>query len=575
MRRNVITDPQLVRKLVSDGISEIAKPVKKTLGPSGRPILIEIEPGQQLITKDGVTVAKYFASHDSITDSVAAAARQACERTVTEAGDGTTTAIVLAEAIVNEAQKFLDSNPSYSPQKLSRELKQIFHQTIEPAILDLAKPLRGLPIEEAKRAVRHVAMVSSNHDEQIADVVAEGVEYVGEDGMVVAEDGAGSETTVVHQSGFPVFGGLNNLGGSASTAFVNRPAFSDCVLGGEDGVYLVLYDGEINDFNTLLPIFQQINNEMDSDGHPLRRPVLVVAHGFGNQVLVGMAKNFRTGAFLAVPFVTVRSGTASSKQTFLHDLAAYVGAKVYDPQANFLEQATLAGLGFAEKVRMAQHETVIMAEPELELVEKRIEELKEQMKTSSEYDKDRIRYRIGQMTGGISTIYAGGSTAIEAKERHARLVDAISAVRSAMQKGVIPGGGATLAVISRLFETLPPSEPGSVFANALKAPFQQILVNAEYVKSDADLVRYLAATGIDLESKFQVFDSLKGKFVEWYEGGIMDPAKVTLCALDSALSVAKTIMTLGGLMITEASAEYENMKAMQEGIFKAVQNGEV
>lgn len=571
MKRIAVTNKELVERSVLEAISEIAEIVGATLGPAGRPILIEQEPGKVLITKDGVTVGKYFQSSDPIKDLAATVARQSCERTVTQAGDGTTTAIVLARALVEAGQKFLRENPHYSPQRLARELRSIIEGKIEQDLLALSRPVRGLSPEESRVTVKHVAMVSANHDAELAEAVTEAVEYVGEDGMVVAEEGAGLKTTVDKRAGFPVSGGLHSLGGSASAAFVNRTAYEDCVL---EGAYVAMYDGEINDFDTILPLLQRVAGELSEDGEPYRHPLVIVAHGFGPQVLKGMSQNFRSkDGVRCVPFISSRNGQASGKQAFLYDLAAYVGGTVFDPQVNRLQDAFPSQLGFVDKIRIAQHETVIMAEPELELVEKRIGELKDQMEGASEFDRDRIRYRIGQLTGGVATVYAGGATSIEAKERHARVVDAISAVRSAMQKGVIPGGGVALAHVSKQFEAAESTLPESILAAALKRPFTQIVLNSGHAKTQEEANALIAVLGQQVSGDFTVFDALNGRSVEWYEAGIMDPTKVTLSALSNALSVAQLLMTLGGVMVPFYSEGEATALAMQDAVLKSVQGG--
>jgi chaperonin GroEL len=629
MKRISYTDRLLVETKVLEGITEIATITARTLGPAGRPVLIEKEMGKLLATKDGVTVAEHHQSLDPIKDLVASAAREACQRTGRAAGDGTTTAIVLAQAFVEAGQNFLHRNPNYSPQLLARELKQEFQDGIRPALKRFRKEVAGLPLDQAREVVHHVAMVSANHDAEIAKAVTEGVEYTGENGMVVAEEGTGSETTVVYQDGFPVNAGLHDLGGAASAAFVNRTAYSDCVL---EPAYVVLYDGEINEFDIIFNLLDRIVNGRDSEGNSLKHPILVVAHSFGAQVMKVMAQNFRSGNVTIVPFISARNGQASGKQAFLHDLAAYVGGKVFDPQANRLESARPEELGFADKVRIAQHETVILTEPDVEAVEKRTHELQEQLDKASDFDADRIRYRMGQLRGGIATVYAGGATAVEAKERHARVVDAISAVRSAMREGVVPGGGAVLAEISKRYEHCEPYDPRSIFAEALKIPFRQILQNAgvlhetpavevldairldmqEYVSpvgfwtrikrwlrkifvGEARLVlsapgvpkfdeflqqigyslraRMLAAQGEDPD--FIVYDALRREFTDWYEGGIMDPMLVTVSALENALSVAQLLMTLGGIMVSNPNENEQTALAMQENLIKAVQDQNV
>lgn len=562
-------DSPVNRKEILIAIQRLAELVSLTLGPGGRPILLQQEGRPNLITKDGVTVAKHYTAPNALQRAVAETAVEVCERTVRQVGDGTTTAIVLASAIVEAGQEWMQENTQYSPQRLSRELKELFLSNIKPIILDLARPIKDMPLDEAAVAVRHVAMVSANHDEEIADAVAEAIRYVGEDGMVVAEEGTGAETRVEHKEGFPINSGLSDLGGSAAAAFVNRKNYGDCVI---EYAYVAMYDGEINDIETILPILQRVDGEVDEAGRAKRHPMVIVAHRFGDQVLKVLSQNFRQNRLTVVPLVTPRNGQANGKQAFLYDLQAYVGGMVFDSQGNPLQNAFPNQLGQVEHVKVGVHDSVLMTAPNIEAVEERISALKEQMSGCSEFDKDKLRYRISQLTGGVATIYAGGATALEAKERHARVVDAVSAVRSAMELGVVPGGGSTLLHVSRM---LPADGPASILTKALKKPFVQILLNAGVASNPEEALFIGNSAGRSEDGSFVVYDALKREAVEFWSSGIFDPAKVTLSALENSLSVAQLLMTLGGVVAISFSEGEQQVKAMQEGLVKAINNGEL
>jgi chaperonin GroEL len=546
--------------------------VAATLGPGGRPILLEVENRPPLSTKDGVTVARHFQGSGDLEDVVARSAIEICERTVRDAGDGTTTAIVLGAALVEEGQKFLEANPGYSPQLLSRELKNIYNLRIRPAILEKSVSIRDLAKEEAKKAIEHVALISANGDTEIAQAVAEAVEGVGEDGICIAEEGAGAECRVSFEKGFSFNSGLTDLGGSAGPSFVNRNDLGDCMV---EGAYVCLYDGEINDIGTIVPLMQRVGSELDSAGRSIKAPLIVFSHRFSDQVLKMMAQNFRRGTLTVVPVITPRNGQANGRSEFLHDVAAYTGGFVFDPQGSPLTESQLPQLGFCETMKLGRSEGVIIGESELERVEGRIADLKKQMQGASEFDCDLIRYRIGRLTGGVSTIFAGGKTQLEAKERHARVTDAICAVRSALMMGVVPGGGSTLALIANHLEkdiyfASKNKSPFTIFVNALKQPFVRILENAGIgeVKS---LLEQIGPPVNDTDN-FYVYDALKRELVEWWVGGIMDPTRVTLSALENALSVAQLLMTLGGAIVLERTENVEQVKAMQEGLMKAIES---
>lgn len=569
MKPTTYLDSSEMRKEVLAAINSLAKIVSVTLGPGGRPVLLQQEGRPPISTKDGVTVAKAFAAPNALQGVVSDAAVEVCERTVRQVGDGTTTAIVLAAAIVEAGHQWLDNNKGYSPQRLSRELKDQFQNVIKPMITSLSRPIRDLNVDEATVAIRHVAMVSSNHDDEIAEAVAEALRYVGEDGMVVAEEGTGSDTRVAHTEGFPIGSGLSDLGGSASAAFVNRKSYGDTVI---EFSYIAMYDGEINDFETIMPLLTRVNTEVDENGNLKRHPLVLLAHRFGDNVLKMLAQNFRQNRMTVIPMVTPRNGQANGKQAFLHDLQAYVGGDVFDSQGNPLQDAWPTQLGQVEYIRIGIHESVFMTSPDLDAVEERIKSLKEQMEGSSEFDKDKYRYRISQLTGGVATIYAGGATALEAKERHARVVDAVSAVRSAMELGVVPGGGSTLLHVSR---QLPLEGSGSILRKALSKPFVQILLNAGVAANTEEALFNGNSVGINEAGEFMVFDALKHTTTEFWASGIFDPAKVTLSALENSLSVAQLLMTLGGVIAMNVSEGEMQVKAMQEGLVKAINNGEL
>lgn len=548
---------------ISTAIRELAEIVSTTLGPGGRPVLLEQENRPPLSTKDGVTVARHYQGSGDLEDLVARAAIEICEKTVRDAGDGTTTAIVLGSALVQAGHKFLQMNPNYSPQRLTRELKSLFAMRIRPEILSLSVSIKNLPILESAAAIKHVALISANGDEEIAKAVSEAVQGVGEDGICIAEEGAGSECRVSFEKGFSFNSGLADLGGSAGPSFVNRNDMGDCVV---EGAFVCLYDGEINDIGSVVPIMQRVSSEVDSHGRAIKSPLIVFAHRFSDQVLKMMAQNFRKGTLTIVPVMTPRNGQANGRSEFLHDMSAYVGGIVFDAQGAPLPEAILPQLGFCEKLKFGRNEGVILGDPEQEKVEQRIVDLKKQMEGNSEFDQDLIRYRIGRLTGGVSTIYAGGKSQLEAKERHARVTDSICAVRSALQEGVVPGGGATLASIGRYFEC--EEGPIKIFAEALKEPFNQIIGNA----GCNDVL--VADLGFPVGNKddFYVYDALKRTLVEWWDGGIMDPTKVTLAAIENALSVAQLLMTLGGAIVIQKTEGQEQVQAMQQGLMKAIES---
>ena len=566
----VYLDSKEFRDQVYQGIYQLAEIVQVTIGPGGRAILLETDKGGVISTKDGITVAQHYQANGAVQSLVAKAAIEASFRTVQSCGDGTTTCLVLAASIVEAGQYWLQSNPNYSPQRLARELKESFANNIKPIIEAMSRSLKTLEIDEAKKAIWHVAMVSANFDEEIANAVAEAVTLVGQDGSITCEEGQGATgTTVSHQTGFPVNSGLADLGPAAGPSFVNRKSYGDTVL---TGAYVALYDGEINDIETVLPLMQRVSSETDGKGMPIRSPLIIVAHAFSDQVLKVFAQNFRQNTLTIVPIKTPRNGQANGRQQFLHDLCAYTTGQVFDSQGNPLQNATPSNIGFSEEVKITGSQTVFITSPDEDAVSARIDELKTQLEAANnEFDKDRIRYRIGQLTGGVSTIYAGGATALEAKERRDRVHDAVSACRVASLEGIVPGGGATLLHVA---STLPNVGVTQIFVRALTRPFIQILLNAGVVPNESEAMTLGATIGLREDGSFLVYDALKRESVEWYESGIFDPTAVTINALRNALSVAQLLMTTGGAIARNVSAKEQEARAMSEGFMKAMNQGD-
>ena len=555
MNKMIRFDSKEMRKDVFNAISDMAKMVGATLGPAGRPILIEREGKPPIVTKDGVTVSEHY-QVGGLAGIVTNAAKEVCERSAKQTGDGTSTAIVLASAMVEAGQEYLAANPKVSPQFFSRELWATYENEIKPRLLKMTRPISGLPEDESKQAIRHVALVSANHDESIADAVVEATSLVGEDGIIAIEEGAGATIRVEHKEGFPISSGLHKLGGAAGLSFVNRQAQGDCVL---DASYVCLYDGEINDVTVIVPLLEKVAVD------PEKSPMVIVAHAFSDQVLKAFAQNFRRGTLIVVPLITPRNGQEYGRSEILHDLASYVGGKVLDSQGSPLPLADIADLGFVDSVKITDQDAIFLGESEIDLVEKRIKDLKERMENMSEFDCGKIKFRIGRLTGGVATIYSGGATALEAQERRDRGVDAVSAVRCALDMGVIAGGGAPLYTIAQELESLGTGS-AKVLAKALRTPIYLILENAGMLELDTLDVG-------EKDGKFMVYDAAKHIYREYWESGILDPVKVTLSSVENALSVAQLLITLGGVIGEDNSESVSQVREMQKGLAKIMEEG--
>ncbi len=549
-----------LEKIVKDTLSALDKIVGATLGPGGNPILIERVGLSPLITKDGVTVADSVAFEDATQYVIAEAAKEACQKTNKEAGDGTTTAIVLANALIQEGIKYLHNNTSKSPQELCRE----FEKTVKI----ITQKLKDTATQITEKDLYKVAMVSANFDKDIADAVVKAVMMVGDDGTIITEDGGGYQTIVKETDGFPVNRGLSVFG-APQELFINNPQDQECVY---ENPYVLLYDGDLlspPEVGRFLSVcFEKMRQENNI------RPVVVVAHKFSPQVLKMFAQNVQMNTALICPLETSATAQPNSRHHLLHDLAAFIDATVLDPitktfNAALKAQNPLMFLGSCGKTRIGRYKSIFLDGNNSDKVEERIEILKKQKENAeSDYDAEIIKERIGMLMGGIATIYVGGASELEMREKKHRIEDTINALKSAIEMGVVPGGGATLLRMSQYLlnnagksSDIPAS--AAILGSALAVPFCRIMKNAGYSEKE---ITDIADKIINSESN-QVYDSLKHELVNSFDAGILDPVRVTISALSNAVSIAKMLMTIGGAIVLPRDKVEERQLELQSQAF--------
>jgi chaperonin GroEL len=525
--------------------------VGATLGPGGNPILIERPGFKPLISKDGVTVAEAVTLADSTEYVIAEAAKEVCQRTNKEVGDGTTTAIVLAHVIVEEGMKFLGQNPTKSPQELVRELDSVVIKVTD-ALLGAATPI------DTKESIKHVALISSNSDEDVASAVVEALDLVGDDGCIVTEEGSGRATKVELKEGFPVNKGLSSFG-VIQELFLTDPANQECALAQPA---ILLYDGDLISPQDIGLFLQRIIKDMGGEFHP----VVIVAHKYSPQVLKLIAMNVQSSRASIGLLETIGTAQPHSKHHFLHDLAAFTGAKVLDPMTNILSTAVLEDLGTCEKVRIGRYQSVFFGAPEEAKIKERMDVLKTQMDNAeSDFDSELIKERIAQLSGGIATIYVGGASELEMREKKHRIEDAINAARSAIDAGVVPGGGAALLAATRILLSpdLPPS--ASILRAAFTEPFHRIMKNSGALDDQiAEMAqKVMDSIPADKMMPTAIFDSLRHEVVNPFAAGIIDPAKVVISALKNAFSIAKLLMTVGGAIAIPRDPIEERQSELQ------------
>lgn len=545
--KDIIADPKRLNEIVSSSIQKMATVVGATLGPGGRAVLIEREGKPPLATKDGVTVAKSLGLDRAENNIIIEAAKEICSNTAKDAGDGTTTAIILANAITTHGHEFVNANPKYNPQRIVNELDELYEDIIVPYIKSQAQDVS----EEAKLV--NVATISANGDKKIAKVVVEAVMSAGDDGHVLIEEAQGDEMRVETIDGYIITAGLKEIG-QLGPMFMNDKGNQQCNM--DDG-HIFLYNGTIKDAKVLGFLEQALQEDEFGNLNYDGSPVIVIAHDFSDTALDTLATNAKKGISLC-PIKTPRSGLPNSKTIFLEDIAAYTGATVYDPST--IGEITQEGLGSFKSAKSNLYETFIISEVDHERIDSRVKELKSIEKACfSDMDKMHVRANIAKLTGGISTIHVGGVSDLKVRERKGRVEDAVEAVRSAIAEGIIPGGCKIQLELTQLIKNHKSKKPSwIIMEEALQEPFKLLLDNSG--ENYEDIFPKLK-TG-------QVFDANMHEFVDPFERGIVEPAKVARVAIGNALSVASLLITLGGIVCVPRDSQLENQLAASKQTFQ-------
>ena len=515
------------------GIAKIAGIVKRTLGPGGLPIMIE-RVGQALdgspigpkITKDGVSVAEECSSPDKSEDIIIQAVKAICKKTNSDAGDGTTTAIVLGEAILNETMHYLritDSNP------------QLVKESIEQVAKNLSEALlkSALPINDNNK-IKQVATISANGDEEIGDIIAQAFDHVGAEGVVTVDEGQTNGVTLDLVDGYQFKRGAESRDNFFNNA--SRTKFE------AEEAYVVMYDGNLDSYTKLIPIIHAAY-QVDEQGQPTKKalPIIVIANNFTTEVLQFMLIQKTEGRVVMCPvkgphMSHVRSG-------YYDDLAYYTGGTRLGNGNRNLDAIEEDDVGLVGKVVIDKYKTTFYdGQGDEDEVLNRVDQLKAAKAIAeSPYDAQVINDRLAALTGGIAKIGVGGQTELEIKEKYDRIEDALNAARAAIQEGIVPGGGATLLRASEQLQN--PIAGEVILRRALKAPFRQILENIGQEDTGAELEKQL------LENNTLTYNARNRSVVDAVSEGIIDPVKVTRSALENAVSIATLISTAGGAII--------------------------
>ncbi|AMU97149.1 MULTISPECIES: chaperonin GroEL [Xanthomonas] len=498
------------------GVNVLANAVKATLGPKGRNVVLEKSFGAPTITKDGVSVAKEIELADKFENMGAQMVKEVASKTNDNAGDGTTTATVLAQALIREGAKAVAAgmNPM--------DLKRGIDQAVKAAVVELKNISK--PTTDDK-AIAQVGTISANSDESIGNIIAEAMQKVGKEGVITVEEGSGLENEL------DVVEGMQFDRGYLSPYFINNQQSQSADL---DDPFILLHDKKISNVRDLLPVLEGVAKA--------GKPLLIVAEEVEGEALATLVVNTIRGI---VKVVAVKApGFGDRRKAMLEDMAVLTGGTVISEEVGLaLEKATIKDLGRAKKVQVSKENTTIIdGAGDTAAIESRVGQIKTQIEdTSSDYDREKLQERVAKLAGGVAVIKVGASTEIEMKEKKARVEDALHATRAAVEEGVVPGGGVALVralvAVGELKGANEDQTHGIQIAlRAMEAPLREIVANAGEEPS-------VILNKVKEGSGNYGYNAANGEFGDMVQFGILDPTKVTRSALQNAASIA-------GLMIT-------------------------
>jgi len=512
-----ITFDTSAREKLKAGVDAMANAVKVTLGPKGRNVVIDKKFGAPHITKDGVTVAKEIELKDPIENMGAQMLKEVASKTADMAGDGTTTATVLAQSIVTSGLKNVASGAN------PMDLKRGIDKAVAAVVAELKKTSKTVGSDNAK--IKQVASISANNDEAIGTLIADAMQKVGTEGVITVEEAKGTETEV------KTVEGMQFDRGYLSPYFVTNAENMEADL---DNAFILIYDKKVSTMKELLPVLEKTAQT--------GRPLLIIAEDVDGEALATLVVNKIRGA-LKVAAVKA-PGFGDRRKAMLQDIAILTGGQVISEETGLkLENATLEDLGRAEKITVDKDNTTIVnGVGSKESIQARIAEIKAQIdKTTSDYDREKLQERLAKLAGGVAVLYIGAATEVEMKEKKDRVDDALHATRAAVEEGIVPGGGVALIRAGKVLEKLKGLNDDettgiSIITRAIEEPLRQIIFNAggegavvvNKVREGKDDFGYNART--------EVFENL-------IAAGVIDPTKVVRVALENAASIAGMLLT--------------------------------
>jgi chaperonin GroEL len=513
------------RDLLKKGVDQLNDAVKITLGPKGRNVVIEKKFGAPTISKDGVTVAKEIELADQFQNLGAQMVKEVASKTGDDAGDGTTTATVLAQAIIHEGLKNVTAGAN--PMDLKRGIDKAVSKIIE----SLAEQSKTVGDDYAK--IESVAKISANNDSAIGELIAEAMKKVHKEGVITIEESKGTDTYV------DVVEGMQFDRGYLSAYFVTDTEKMNAEL---ENPYILIHDKKISTMKDLLPILEATAQS--------GRPLLIIAEDVDGEALATLVVNRLRGS-LKVCAVKA-PGFGDRRKEMLEDLAILTGGTVITEEKGMkLEQATLEDLGQAEKVTIdKENTTVVNGSGASENIKARVAQIKKQIEvTTSDYDKEKLQERLAKLSGGVAVIYVGAASEMEMKEKKDRVDDALSATRAAVEEGIIPGGGVAYLRAAEVLDTLTGDNDDEqtgieIIKRAIEEPLRQIVENSG--KEGAVVVQKVKEGSADFG-----YNARTDTYENFFETGVIDPAKVARIALENASSIAGMLLTTETVIVEE------------------------
>ncbi len=509
------------RAKIVAGVNVLADAVKVTLGPKGRNVVLERSFGAPTITKDGVSVAKEIELKDKFENMGAQMVKEVASKTSDTAGDGTTTATVLAQSIVQEGMKFVAAG--MNPMDLKRGIDKAV-EAIVGELKKLSKPCT------TNKEIAQVGSISANSDADIGDIIAKAMEKVGKEGVITVEDGKSL------QNELDVVEGMQFDRGYLSPYFINNAEKQMAIL---DDAYVLLHDKKISNIRDLLPVLEQVAKA--------GRPLLIIAEEVDGEALATLVVNGIRGILKTC--AVKAPGFGDRRKAMLEDIAILTGGTVIAEEVGLsLEKATLKDLGQAKRIEIGKEETTIIdGKGETKSIEARVKNIRQQIEAAtSDYDKEKLQERVAKLAGGVALIKVGAATEVEMKEKKARVEDALHATRAAVEEGIVAGGGVALirarSCLAKIKGDNSDQEAGiKIVLRALEEPMRMIASNA------GDEPSVVINKVVEGKGNFG-YNAATGQYGDMVEMGVLDPTKVTRCALQNAASVAGLILTTDAMV---------------------------